>query len=244
MSALSLIRVARKAVGLSPQPAYPNLESLLEVEAAEVHNDYQVLSLVTPPVVAFFGVTTFIVVGIKHHNPFMFVGAFLWFGLAVGIFFGLDQLARQIPQSRLRLRKLSEQIWTRYSGVSNATGIEPALSASVASLLDEAAGIYLRHTAKGKVQKKQLHDPNRRAVLALEEAMVKLLGLAEPRTVSAQELELAAGWAPSLLQEMREMDKALDHHQLHHNPSDPLFQLREARRELQDRETALNELEH
>jgi hypothetical protein len=162
--------------------------------------------------------------------------------------FIFDSLDKQIPRSKAQLRKLSEGIRERVGGFSNMIGLQPALSPAVGLILDEASAIYLKHANVTEAKLLLQGETRFRAVQALEEAMARMLELGQPKTAQEQDLELASGWALPLLQEMRDMDMALNQHMQAAlaaqaiNTADPLANLRDARKELLGDESALEEL--
>ena len=249
MGSLSWIRAARRAVGMTPQAEFPHLEALMEAEEGQPHYDYRGCAKIIPPLVACLGVITSVMLAIILKNQAFIFGAFPSGILAVGLYFLFDWLDRRIPRSKAQLRKMSEAIWDRYKGFANMLGVTPALSPRVAEILDEAAGIYMKHLNAADTRKEVQGEPRARALQALEEAMARLLELGQPQTIEAQELELSAGWAYPILQEMRDMDQALDRHLQTAiaaqaiNSADPRANLREARMELLGNQTAIEELE-
>jgi len=244
MGALTWIRMAR-AAGLSRQPEFPNLEALLEAESDQPHNDYRILARVAPPIVALLG-CIFAVPLFLARSPFVILEIPAFGALAWGVWFLCDHLDRTIPRSRARIRQQCEQILKRYAALGSVVGIDPALTPSVGSAINDAAGIYLKHTADIRASR-GLETAHGRAMAALEEGMAKMLELAAPQTAQAQEAELSRGWAPALLKEMQDLDKALDvqaKSQIHSQTgNDPLAALREARLELKMIESANDELE-
>jgi hypothetical protein len=249
MGSLSWIRAARRAVGMTPQAEFPHLEALMEAEEGQPHYDYRVCAKVIPPIVAGIGVVASIALVAIFRNQAIIFGAFGAGAIATGLWFLFDWLDRRIPRSKAQLRKMSEGIWQRYKGFANMLGINPTLSPRVAAVLDEAASIYLKHFNAADTRKEVQGEPRARALQALEEAMARLLELGQPQTPEAQDLELAAGWAQPLLQEMRDMDYALDRHLQTAiaaqaiNSADPRANLRDARIELLGNQTAIEELE-
>lgn len=249
MGALSWFRVARRVVGLPAQPEYPNLEALLEAEEGQIHSDYNVLARIVPALVVGFGFAAFVPLALRTHNPFLALGGAAFAALAFGLKVLFDRLDKSISPSKRQIRQLSALIWERYRRLGNLVGVEPALAPPVAQVLDEAAGIYLKHTATLQNDARQwATDSERRAALALEEAMAKILELAKPASVRTQELDLSAGWAMPLLSEMRQMDAALGQHlrtvmNSQVAAEDPLARLREARQELMGVDDARRELE-
>lgn len=249
MSALTWLRVARRVRGLSAQRELPNLEALLEAEAGQPSNDFRIAARVVPPVMCFVG-AIFLTIALATHFYPMLAGVVL-FGVAAGVLWKVfDHMDRKISPSKARLRKLADVVMKRYSGFGNIVGLDPALSPTVGEVLDQAAAIYMKHSAATPSKDSKLFaDSQAKAVRALEDAMARMMELAEPQGVRAQELELSKGWARQLLQEMRGMDRALDAHAQSLAASsvagaiDPMAGLREARLELQRIDTAVDELE-
>lgn len=221
----------------------------MEAEEGQPHYDYRICAKVVPPIVAIVGVLGSVALALILKHQVLLVGTLLSGLLATGLWFLFDALDRRIPRSKAQLRKLSEAIWDRYKGFANMVGVAPALSPHVAVVLDEAAGIYLKHSNAPDARKELQSEPRDRAMQALEEAMGRLLELGQPKTPEAQNLELSAGWAYPLLQEMRDMDQALDVHLQTAiaaqaiNSADPRSNLREARMDLLGNQTAIEELE-
>jgi hypothetical protein len=190
---------------------------------------------------------TFIPFAFTHH-PFVSLFALTSLVFAPALWYICDRMDKSMTPSKRRIRKTSEEIWARYRSLKSIVGVEPALSHNVGQLLDEAAFIYQKHFTPDKPVKNP-SEPYARALNALEEAMARMLELGKPASVQAQELELASGWAKPLLQEMRDMDRALEHHRQAAaatellGGSDPIAGLREARLELQRTESAMIELE-
>ena len=241
MSTLYWIRIARKFTGLKLPAELPNLETLLEAEADQPSNDYRMLSYALPSV--------FAVSGLVFLVP-LIVTKMLWFVIPLVVFiagaivawFVCDRLDKSIPQSRARIRRLSEDLVKKFSAFTNIVGVDPAISPSVGAVLDEAAGIYLRHAPTMK----DSMSPSHNAALALEAAMARMMDLSVPVGVPAQDIELAKGWAQPLLQEMRETDRVITAHAQSalapRTQGDPLAALREARIELQITDAASNDL--
>jgi hypothetical protein len=230
---------------MSPPPEYPNLEALMEAEEGQPHNDFRILARVVPPITILVGCSVFIPLAFTVSALFI-IGVFGFMALAAGIWYICDRIDKAIPRSKARIRKLCEVIWSRYRGFANIVGVDPALSPSVAKVLDEAAAIYLKRATTREAQQRHYGESHLKALEALEEAMARMLQLGEPATVREQDLALAAGWAQPLLQEMREVDVVLQQ-PLRSNDAitstDPLANLRIARLEIQGIETAFDELE-
>ncbi|HLK14684.1 MAG TPA: hypothetical protein VKT78_07750 [Fimbriimonadaceae bacterium] len=245
---MTWFRIARRVAGGSALPEHAALETLIQAEGEKPHNDYRIAAYVVPAVVATLtGLVGLIVVvenGWRNWPVFLPCAA-----LAAGLWALFYHLDRRIPESLRKVRRLSDRIGHRYAKFTSLVGVQPAISPRVAEVLDEAAAIYLKHrplTVKGS--RKIDAGPFGRARQALEDAMGRMLELAEPDTPLAQEVALDQGWALPLLQEMRTAAMTLDQFEgslesggLDRN--DPLSNLREARRELQGIEAALGELE-
>jgi hypothetical protein len=174
------------------------------------------------------------------------IGSGVTIALAASAWLIFDRLDRSIPRSKKRLRQLTTKLLQRYVGFGNLVGSEPAIDAEVGAVLDEAAGIYLKNTAaeeKGAV----FSEARAGALQALETAMAKLLELSEPTSAAAQRQALALGWGEQIVEEMRELDQALESHNrnalVKSAAEEPLAGLREARMELQKIDAAVEELE-
>jgi hypothetical protein len=244
MGAISWARVAKRFVGMDTGQEYPHLEAMLEREAAEPHFDYRLLARILPPMMAAIGIVTFIPAMIYAKWSVAAAGA-IFACLSYGLWWFLDRLDKTIPRSRAKLRRLAELIWQRYNGISNLVGIEPSLSSDVAEILEEAARLYQKHLPKDRRDDEPFGDVRLKASRAMEEAMAKLLQLAEPETVRSQELELEKGWARPLLAEMAALDQTLDQHMqttLADADTGALAGLRDVRLELQRIDAAVDEL--
>lgn len=246
MGALSLLRAARRFKGLTNQQELPHLEALLERECGQPGDDYRMASIIAPIIIGGAGLTLSIVFTAVFHSwlwMLLLPGAAIVAGATWAIF---DYLHRQIGTTKAKIRTLCEKLTHRYSGLSNIVGMNPALAASVGIVLDEAAGIYMKHCSDSPKQEGLYSEAQGKAVKALEEAMAKMLELSTPEQAAAQELELERGWARPLLAEMQELDAALGQHAKaleRSGSSDALAGLREARSELQRIDTAIDELE-
>ncbi len=236
------LRVARKVGGLYQQPEFANLETMLLAQQRQPHDDYRTLARVLPAGIAFF-VAVFLPMAIKN-APW----GLLWpigFALVSALVWRLfDYLVRSIPNARRRIRMISEAVMNRMGKLTNVVGVEPAISPRVGEVLDEAAAIYLRYPPS--TRRSPVPEPEMKARTAIEEAMARMMGLVEPETVSAQELELEKGWAAPLLKEMKDLSAALDEHASVREVDvvdDPLANLRAAKLELEARSSAVQELE-
>ena len=161
--------------------------------------------------------------------------------LAAGAWFTFYRLYRAVPPSKRRLRDLILKFSKRYASFGNVILGEGSLSEPFATVLDEAAKIYLRHSlAEGN----SLTGAPDKAMRAMEDAMSKLLevGLLKDRVPQEQSLT----WTQPILEEMRLLDQSLAEYALTASRggfSDPLASLREARAELDTSTTAIQELE-
>ncbi|WP_144240941.1 hypothetical protein [Fimbriimonas ginsengisoli] len=240
MGSLTWYRAARRAVGLSSQPEYPNLEALLEAEASQPHSGYFYAARIVPPVGIVVGNGVFVPLAMNF-SPLFYIGAV---GLSVvggglGILFNF--LDRSLSPAKKHIRRQAHMIWGRY-GIGSLIGTSPVISPVVGQVLDEAASIYMRHA-----QRKSSTEVHRRAFQALEVAMARLMELAAIENAQNQELEFDSGWALPLLQEMRQMDTALarltQFAPSGSAPVDPLANLRDARAEVAGIVSAIDELD-
>ncbi len=253
MSALSWLRIVRRVPGLGSQPELPNLETLIDEEALKTKDGFHIARWVVPLVATVVGTAVFLPLSLVVSPYFLFgaIGLPMLGGL-LGLIFHL--VARRIPRERIRLRKRCYKLLERLNGLRNLLGFTPVLSESVAAVLDEAASLYLR------VRPSQTLDAERsepiwssavdRARSAMDDAMAQMLTLAEPETAAAQEAELARGWAPLLLEEMRTTVQAIEEQRakalvtgVGEVQLSALAGLMNARQELNRLETAVNELE-
>ncbi len=232
--------------GLTRQHEFPNLEALLESEG-KPHNTFRVLSYCIPPAVLLFGgASVFLAVWTGAADLAISIGSGVTVALAATAWLIFDRLDRSIPRSKKRVRQLTVKLLSRYVGLGNLVGAEPAIDPEVGALLDEAAKIYLKHLSaedKGSV----FSEARSTAMHALETALAKLLELSEPASAAAQRQAMSHGWAEPLVAEMRELDRALDSHArnalVKKSAEEPLAGLRDARLELQKIDAAVEELE-
>ncbi len=242
MSVFFWLRIARKVTGLAAQPEYSCLESLLKEESDNPSDGYRIASYVVPPLIGVLGLGVFIPLALIK-NPDFILGAVVTAAIAAATWVVFDRLDKAIAPSLSQIRKSSKSLLYRMVSFTNIVGVEPALDPEVGEILDEAAGIYMKHSAAIK----EGYSSASKIATALEDAMARMMDLSTPVGARAQEMELARGWAPPLLQEMRDADKALDQHVQAGLPTqttnDPLAALREARMELQMTDAASQELE-
>lgn len=246
MSTLYWLKIARRAK-LYKQPEYPNIEALLEAESQQPSDDFRTLAKVVPAVIAAFGFVTAVMAVVTQHNNWLFLSTLGSGALALGVWYIFDRLDKKIPPSRVDVRKHAKKITERMCGFSNIVGVEPAFSPAVGSMLDEAARIYLKHRTEDSAV--PFANNRAKASIALEEGMARLMELGLLPNCRAQDLEVEKGWAFALLQEMREMDVALDQHLRtalatdSTGVADPRANLRDARMELMRNESAIAEFE-
>jgi len=244
MSALPWFRAARRLVGLRKGQEWPYLEALMEAEAGQPTDDYRIASRVASFVCALVGAFTFRMVFLHQTTLFM-IGAGISLAIGGALWFIFNQMDKSISPSRRHLRKQAKIVWSRYRGIKNLLGVEPAMSTTVGDVLNNAAGIYLRHSKPVRYFHREPESATAKSERAMEEAMARMFDLVMPETPAAQEVELSRGWAPSLLKEMRALDMAIERQK--QSPtlsgSDPLINLREARMELEMREAATQELD-
>lgn len=251
MASLSWLRLARRIPGLARQPELPNLEALIEAEGQKPGDDFLIARWVVPLVLTVVAVAVFTPLAILVEPWLGFFGAGL---IAIGGILGLcfHAIAKAIPPSRVVLRKRSRKLLERMCRVKHLLGLEPVLAPEVGSVLDEAARLYLKSaTDTGNEARTGVWEEAReRAMLAMEEAMGRLLELAEPDNAQAQEIALSRGWAQPLLNEMAALGQALDRHaaderlaKLTSAEPDALAGLRSVRDELERIESAESELD-
>ena len=244
MSTLYWLRIARRAK-LYRQPEFPNLEALIESEHGQPSDDFNLLAKIIPPCVIAFGIAIALFVSFRANNFLYLLSMVPVDAAALAIWYIFDRFDKRIPRSRVAIRKRTKAIEERICAFSNIVGMDPAITAETGEVLDEAARIYLKH--RPDPASPEFTNNQSKAKQALEEAMARIMDLATV-DARAQKVELEKGWAPALLQEMRDMDRALDAHAqslagtgLDFN--DPLLQLRQARLELKNVDAAMNELD-
>lgn len=253
MGNLSALRIVRMARTKSNVVEHPQLEALVDSEFAKVSEGYHLARWIVPLIGATIG-GVFLPLALRNDPLFIFLAsAPTLVGVVLGIIFHL--LARRISPTQLELRKRCSLLGQRMVGWANLAGVTPAVSPKVGDLLEEAAGVYL--SVKPEIDragttpaKGVWAEASLKAQTAMVEAMTKMLTLAEPVSLQAQEAELARGWAQPLLEEMKATAALL----LHPSPraqiaaeieasSSPLAGLVEARAQLERLETASAELE-
>lgn len=251
MSALSFLRLVRRVPGLTGHPELPNLESFLESEGVRPHQVYRILEIVIPTSVLVFGGVSVGLARWSGAGPVpLLLGGGLALVIAAAAWYVFHRLDGTITGATRRIRGLAEVLLKRYAGCGNIMGVEPAVDGEVGAVLDEAAGIYVKHAAvPTKTDLPVIQEARADAVRALESAMASLMELARPVSAAAQRQALAAGWAHPLLAEMRELDRTLDAHARNAVAGrdsvgdDPLAGLRDARLRIEKIDSAIDELE-
>jgi hypothetical protein len=254
MGALSLLRIARRVPGMGNQPELPNLESLIEEEALKTKDEFHIARWVVPLVMSIVGPAVFIPLALAIH-PLFLIGCFGLIGLGAVLGTVFHFVAKRQDPTRIALRKSCQKLMHKFVGLKSLLGYSPVLSPKVAPILEEASAVYLRvrppfENSKRSKERLPWDESYRRAQGAMEEAMAKMLTLAEPETVQAQEVELSKGWAEPLLLEMKAAAEAIEGHiqrsreaALYDSNSAPLAGLREARAELERIDSAVSELQ-
>lgn len=237
MATLSWVRYARRLTGAVRQSELPHLEALIDAETGrQPYYNYYILACSIPAGIGIFGMGAVFVAWISGHKGLpLLLGTMSTAVLAVAAWFIFYRLSKAVPPSKMRLRKLIQKFTPMYGGLGNIMGAERVLSDEFGAILDEAAGIYMRRVDD---------DPTpERAVLAIEEAMSRLMEVALTKDHRAQ--QEAMTWAQPLLAEMRLLDESL---LARANSAraialdDPLLGLREARIEIEATTSAVNEL--
>lgn len=248
MSSLSWLRFARRLPGLNKQPAFPDLEALVEAEAEKTGDEYHIARWVVPLVLTTVGVAVFVPLSIFISPYFLFgTGGFALVAGILGYAFHL--VAKGITPSQIALRKRTRTLRNRLIQLKHLIGLEPALSPAVGEVLNEAARYYLM-VCDDETPEGMWPEARQRAQAAMQEAMTRMLELAEPATAPAQDAALARGWARPLLSEMKALATAIEEHEANQRRSplaasdrDALAGLREARVELERLDQATQELD-
>lgn len=242
---LSFVRLARRVTGWGSGQEYRSLEALLEAEAGEPTDDYRIAAWAVSGTLLLTTIGL-VVAAVWMHSALLLLWPVISALLGIGAYLLFDHMDKQIPKSRARLRKQAKQVLTRYSSLANLVGVAPALSPQVATVLDQACEITLKHLSTPT--RRAQSEPQAVALSALEDALARMFDLAKATSVEAQDAELSRGWAQPLLDEMRQLDRSLERHRASVRThgleaDDPLARLREARLELQRSEAAIEELD-
>jgi len=248
VSSLTWLKLARKVPGLNRQPEFPHLESLIEQEGQHASEELLVARWLVPLILTVVGLSVFIPLMIFVH-PLFLIGmlGLPTLGIVLGLVF--HSMVKSLPPARIELRKQCRKLGERLLGFKNLIGIEPTLSPKVGQLLDEAAKLYLRAKvrADSSANTNLASESVSKAADAMEDAMAKLLQLAEPDGVAAQDAALSGSWAEQILSEMQRLDKAVESSDRNAQASrmietDALARLRETREEIENTESAVMEL--
>ncbi|MBS1722100.1 MAG: hypothetical protein JSS66_03725 [Armatimonadetes bacterium] len=239
MPRLSWVRFARRMSGLVKQPELPNIESLIDRESdQQPSRNYFVLSCAIPAGIATFGFGSVFVAWLAGNTGLPLVlGSVLTAVLAGAAWYLFFRLYKSVSESRRRLRDAVLKFAPRYAGFGNVVAGEHVLTEEYAALLDEAAGLYLRHA--GTVAE----PATTKALRAIEEAMGKLMEVAASKDRQAQ--VQALDWANPVLDELRLLSRSLDEHARASKvmeQDDPVAGLRQVRAELDGTSEALQEL--
>jgi hypothetical protein len=248
VSSLTWLKLARKVPGLNRQPEFPHLESLIEQEGQHASEELLVARWLVPLILTVVGLSVFIPLMILVH-PMFLLGTLGLPSLGIVLGFVFHSMVKSLPPARIELRKQCRKLGERLLGFKNLIGIEPALSPRVGEVLDEAAMLYLRIRSRAdSVARSNLGiDSLSKAADAMEDAMAKLLQLAEPDGIAAQDAALSGSWGEQIVSEMRRLDKALESSERNAQASrmiesDALARLRETREEIENTESAVLEL--
>lgn len=237
MPALSWLRLARRQNNLVRQQELPNLEKLLDEEAARqpTYNLF-VLSCAIPAGIGTFGMGSVFVAWISGNTGLpLILGTAATAILAAAAWFTFYKLYTSIPPTKKKLRDLTLKFTKKYTSFGNVFIGENQLPEAYATLLDEAAAIYQTHTAS------DVNTPQN-IVEAMEQALSKLLETALLPDPEAQNRALS--WAEPLLAELRRLHNSIQeaNNTAHLPQEDPLANLRNIRQELESNQAALKEL--
>jgi hypothetical protein len=243
MGALSWVRLTRRLPGVVRQRELVNLEALIDAEAGrQPYRNLFILSCAIPAVVATFGGLSILGAWIAGNRGLpLLVGTMVTALLSAGSWFVFYRLYRDIPPSRRHLRDQIAKFSQRYASFGNIFLGEQLLLEPFASMLDEAAGIYLRHRIQDGAREGEAPT---KALSAIEQAMSKLMEVALLPESAAQ--TQAIHWAQPMLEEMRLLDDSLTERAIRAAQpqlADPLANLRSARAELHASTTAIQELD-
>ncbi len=237
MPVLSWVRVARRVNGLIRQPELPNLEALIDLERdRQPYYNYFILSCAIPAGIGTFGGLSVFAAWLSGNKGLpLILGTTATVILSFATWLIFFRLYKSVPASKQKLRKLISKFAPKYASFGNMIAVDPVLSDDFGRLLDEAAGIYLRHFAKDE-------GSATKAVRAMDEAMTRLMEVAVTQDRHSQDQALI--WAEPMVEELRLLDTSLTAHALaaQRTYDDPLSALREARVDLESAQSALNEL--
>jgi hypothetical protein len=243
MGALSWVRLSRRLPGVVRQRELINLEALIDAEEGrQPTRDLFILSCAIPAGIGTFGGLSVFFAWVSGNKGLpLLLGTALTVMLAAGAWFTFFRLYRAVPPSKRRLRDLILKFSHRYASFGNIILGERSLSDEFATVLDEAAKIYLQHRF---AEESSLTRATDKAMRAIEEAMSKLLEVALLKDQVAQIQALT--WTQPIVEEMRLLDQSLAEYAMtsgRDRIADPLAGLREARAELDTHITATHELD-
>ncbi len=243
MGAMYWVRLSRRLTGAVRQRELANLEALIDAEEnREPARNLFILSCAIPAGIATFGGLSVFAAWVTGNRGLpLLIGSVATAVLAAAAWFIFYRLYRAIPPAQRHLRDLILKFGQGYTSFGNVVSGDMALSEPFATLLDEAAGIYMRHcSAKADSQS----EPSSKAMKAIEEAMTKLMEVAVQKEHAVHNRALT--WAQPMLEELRLLDQSLLEHAIAADReafADPLANLRGARAELETGKMAAEELD-
>lgn len=220
-----------------------NLEALIDAEAGrQPTRNLFILSCTIPAGIGTCGGLSVFFAWVSGNKGLpLVIGTALTVILSAGGWYMFYWLFLAVPPSKRRLRDLILRFSKRYTSFGNIILGEQSLSDPFATVLDEAAEIYLKHSF---AEESSLISAPEKAMRAIEDAMSKLLEVALLKDKVAQNQALS--WTQPILEEMRLLDQSLAEYAMtarHGFSADPLASLREARAELDTSTTAIQELD-
>ena len=243
MGAMYWVRLSRRLPGVVRQRELANLEALIDAEEnREPARNLFILSCAIPAGIATFGGLSVFAAWVMGNKGLpLILGSAATVVLSAAAWFIFYRLYRAIPPAQRHLRDLILKFGQRYTSFGNVVSGDMCLAEPFATLLDEAAGIYLRHCS---VKDSNASEPSTKAMRAIEEAMIKLMEVAVQTEHAAHNRALA--WGQPMLEELRLLDQSLLEHASAVDReafADPLANLRGARAELETGAKAAEELD-
>ena len=180
MASLSWLRLTRRLTGIVRQEELTNLEGLIDLEAERqpAYNLF-ILSCAIPAGIGVFGGLSVFVAWIAGNSGLpLILGSALTAVLAAGAWFIFYRLHQSVSPTKRNIRKLVMKFSEKYQKFGNVFLGENSLNQDFGMILDEAAGIYLRHSSE------ETESPTK-AVRAIDEAMIKLLEVANQKETEA-----------------------------------------------------------
>ncbi|MFZ4508447.1 MAG: hypothetical protein ACOYON_12205 [Fimbriimonas sp.] len=241
MGALSWVRLLRRVPGATP-PELVHVEALIDAEdGRQPTQNLYILSIAIPAGIATFGGLSVFAAWVSGNTgqPLL-LGTALTLVLAAGAWFTFYRLYQAMPPAKRRLRDLILKFSARYASFGNIVLGQRALSDAFATLLDEVAGIYLRHCTG---EDAPADAASVKARSAIEDTLSKLLEVAL-KDHAAQTRALT--WGLPIVEELRLLDSTLTEHAITMKRdalADPLANLRELRAELTTSITSVEELD-